>query len=188
MAPGPNNLMAMSNAKRYGLKTACYAGSGRLFAFLIMISLAGSGLASVLYASQSVFLVIKLLGAFYLFWLAYQLWTANPVADVEQQTAKLSVYELAKQEFLLAIGNPKAILIFTAFLPQFVDTSHNVAFQFIVLGVLFLLLEWVAIAIYGCFGVYLRQWFAKPSMRQLFNRGCASLMGAAGLGLLVART
>ena len=55
MAPGPNNLLAMSNAKRYGIQAACCADIGRLVAFVGMITLA----ATVLYTSEKLFLAIK---------------------------------------------------------------------------------------------------------------------------------
>ena len=87
----------------------------------------------------------------------------------------------------MATGNPKAILIFTAFFPQFVDPASSVGFQFFIFGALFLTLEWVAIAAYAFFGKALRHWFSRPSMRRLFNRTCAGLLGSAGGGLLLAR-
>ncbi len=187
LAPGPNNLLSMSNAKQYGVSVACLAGIGRLTAFVMMIALAASGLATVLHASEKLFLVVKLLGAAYLFWLAYQLWYADSDEELAVEERQRSLSGLARQEFLLAAGNPKAILIFTAFLPQFVDPAGSVAWQFAVLGGFFLLLEWVAIAGYAYVGAFLRQWFSRPAMRQLFNRGCAGLLASAGAGLLVAR-
>ncbi len=187
LSPGPNNLLAMSNARRYGLQIACMAGIGRLVAFAMMIALAASGLASILYASEQLFLVIKVIGAGYLFWLAYQLWNASPCEEVVSVEAGMSITGLARQEFLLAAGNPKAILIFTAFLPQFVNPAQPIGFQFFVLGAMFLMLEWIAVAGYACFGVYLRNWFSEPRMRRLFDRGCSGLLAGAGVGLLVAR-
>jgi threonine/homoserine/homoserine lactone efflux protein len=74
---------------------------------------------------------------------------------------------LARQEFLVAAGNPKAILIFTAFLPQFVDATRAITLQFAVLGALFLILEWIAIAAYAYMGLHMRRWFAKPSGKPL---------------------
>ncbi|GAA0363471.1 LysE family translocator [Bowmanella denitrificans] len=186
MAPGPNNLLAMANAKQYGIWVACYAGVGRLVAFMGMIVLAASGLATVLYASETLFFFIKILGGLYLIWMAFQLWRADPVDSEETMVQGKSLMQLARQEFLLAAGNPKAILIFTAFLPQFIDSGSAVESQFLVLGALFLVLEWVAIAIYAFFGQSLRHWFSRPSMRRLFNRLCASLLGSAGIGLLLA--
>lgn len=173
MSPGPNNLFSMNNAKRYGLRTACIAGSGRIAAFAIMIALAASGLAAILYASEQLFFVIKALGAGYLFWLAFQLWLADPSAEDTATVSNLTLANLARQEFLLAVGNPKAILIFTAFLLQFVDLTEQAGFQFFILGAVFLCLEWIAIALYACFGVYLRSWFSRATMRRVFHRSCA---------------
>ncbi|WP_028634114.1 LysE family translocator [Pseudomonas parafulva] len=189
MAPGPNNLLSLHNASRYGLRTACVAGGGRLLAFSAMIVLAAMGLAVVLHTSAYLFWVIKVAGAAYLFYIAWQLWRA-PVGQVaEAAELPRGTWQLARQEFLVAAGNPKAILIFTAFLPQFVSVGSitPVSEQFLWLGVLFLLLEWVAIALYAGLGTYLQRWFAQPRPRRLFNRVSASLLGCAGIGLLAAR-
>ncbi|NQZ32680.1 MAG: LysE family translocator [Oceanospirillaceae bacterium] len=187
MVPGPNNLLCMSNAQRYGFTHAIGAGAGRIMAFVIMIVLAATGLAALLYASKTLFLVVKIIGALYLFWIAYQLYNAKVEQSVASKEGKKSLYQLARQEFLLAAGNPKAILIFTAFLPQFIDASQAVNYQFFILGAVFLCLECLAVAIYAGFGVYLRHWFSQPAMRSLFNRGCAVVIGAMGVGLLVDR-
>lgn len=187
MAPGPNNLLSISNATRYGLRTACVAGMGRLLAFAIMIALASAGLAVVLQTSELVFYGIKIIGAAYLFYLAYQLWSADPQAEVEPQEARAGLWQLARQEFFVAAGNPKAILIFTAFLPQFVDPGADVGHQFAVLGALFLLLEWIAIGIYAYIGLHMRRWFSQPRGKRIFNRCCAGLLSAAASMLLMAR-
>ena len=75
-------------------------------------------------------LAIKLVGAGYLLWLAVQLWrapTANLSVDGTPVPAT-SLWRLARQEFWVAAGNPKAILIFTAFLPQFVTPGPWASF------------------------------------------------------------
>ncbi|WPC04058.1 LysE family translocator [Pseudomonas benzenivorans] len=188
LAPGPNNLLSLHNAARQGLRVACLAACGRLLAFAGMIALAASGLALVLQASAGLFLIIKLLGAAYLFWLALQLWR-TPAAGLEDEPGapRQALWSLCRQEFWVAAGNPKAILIFTAFLPQFVDSQQAVAPQFAVLGLAFLLLEWLAVLLYALAGLHLGRLFAAPRARRLFNRGCAALLGGAGLGLLLSR-
>lgn len=189
LAPGPNNLLSLNNAARFGLLRATLAGSGRLLAFAGMLALAASGLALVLQASAWLFLVIKLVGATYLLWLAVQLWR-TPTTTLEASGAAVpagSLWRLARQEFWVAAGNPKAILIFTAFLPQFVDPRQAVVAQFAQLGAAFLLLEWLAIALYGLAGARLGKLLAGARARRLFNRGCAALLGSAGLGLLLSR-
>ena len=182
MAPGPNNLLSVSNSTRYGYRTACVAGIGRLLAFAGMIALASAGLAVVLQTSELLFYAIKILGAAYLFYLAWQLWRADLATS-----APAGTLALARQEFLVAAGNPKAILIFTAFLPQFVDSTQAIAPQFVVLGALFLVLEWIAIGAYAYMGLHMRRWFARPSGKRLFNRCCAGLLSAAASVLLMAR-
>jgi len=187
MAPGPNNLLSLSNATRYGLRISCAAGAGRLLAFSLMLMLASAGLAVVLHTSELLFTIIKVGGAGYLFYLAWQLWRSDTTQATEVTTPALDLLALARQEFLVAIGNPKAILIFTAFLPQFIDPTEPTAWQFAVLGVAFLLLEWIAIVLYAYMGVHMRRWFTQPSGKRLFNRSCSGLLATAGLGLLVSR-
>ena len=184
MVPGPNNLLSMSNAQKFGFKHALVAGCGRFAAFVLMILLAATGLAAILYASETMFLLVKIAGACYLLWVAIQLWRSDVKETNRCQSGESSMLLLAKQEFLLAAGNPKAILIFTAFLPQFVDMNKNTDAQFFMLGAVFLSLELLAVAIYASFGVYLRNWFEQPRMKRLFNRVCAGFIGLLGIGIL----
>ena len=186
MVPGPNNLLSLNNARRYGVKLALFAGFGRIAAFSVMIMLAASGLAVVLYTSEVLFFIIKLIGGVYLLWLAFNLWCSesSPLSDID---SRISNFGLARQEFALAAGNPKAILIFTAFLPQFIETDANVNEQFFYLGCTFLLLEILAIFIYAVLGLYLQQWFSKPEMAKKFNRACAALLVFSGANLLFSR-
>ncbi len=189
MAPGPNNLLSIHHASRFGFVRACAGGGGRLIAFAGMLALASAGLAVVLQTSEIVFQVIKIVGAAYLLYLAYQLWRA-PTDDAgasPQADGDGGLLALAKKEFLVAAGNPKAILIFTAFLPQFVNPAQATGPQFLVLGALFLLLECVAIALYAYMGLHMRKLLGRPRAKQVFNRACATLLGGAGAGLLLAR-
>ena len=156
---------------------------GRLLAFAGMIALSSAGLAVVLQTSELLFYGIKILGAAYLFYLAYQRWRADPQREAETATNTVGLWALARQEFLLAAGNPKAILIFTAFLPQFVVPGQPITAQFALLGAMFLALEWVAISAYA----YMRRWFAEPRGKRIFNCCCAGLLSAAATVLLTAR-
>lgn len=187
LAPGPNNLLSVSNATRYGYRRSCLAGLGRLLAFAAMIALAAAGLAVVLQTSELLFQGIKLLGAGYLLYLAWQLWHARPDHQDPDAPQRVGLWALARQEFLVAAGNPKAVLIFTAFLPQFVDPAQPVGAQFLVLGALFLGLELIAISAYAYMGLHMRRWFAEPRGKRLFNRGCAVLLSGAASVLLMAR-
>ena len=187
VAPGPNNLLSLSNGTHHGFQRAVFAGGGRILAFIGMMILAAAGLAAVLHTSEILFQVIKVAGACYLFFLAIQLWRARPASDAAPDAPRTGLLSMARNEFFLAAGNPKAIVIFTAFLPQFVDTSLPVAPQFALVGAIFLVLEWVAIAAYAGIGAHLGKWLSRPERQRAFNRTCAVLLGAAGLGLLFSR-
>ncbi|TWI55475.1 threonine/homoserine/homoserine lactone efflux protein [Pseudomonas duriflava] len=189
MAPGPNNLLSVNNAARFGFTAACLGTIGRLVAFAGMLGLAGSGLALVLLTSAWLFTAIKLVGAIYLIWIAIRLWIATPVTEptISRLATKPDLWPLIRQEFCVAAGNPKAILIFTAFLPQFIVTGEPLGHQFMQLGAAFLLMECIAIALYAFAGMRLGRLLAGARAKRLFNRGCAALLGSAGLGLLLSR-
>mgnify|MGYP006212504177 CR=1 FL=1 len=81
-----------------------------------------------------------------------ELWRANPEAEAQSATARVGLWALARQEFLVAAGNPKAILLFTAFLPQFVSTDEARPLpHMLMLSAVFMLMTFVVFAAYGLF-------------------------------------
>jgi threonine/homoserine/homoserine lactone efflux protein len=191
MGFGPNNLLSLSNGARNGVLHSVTASFGRLVAFAIMIAITGFGLGALLLASETLFMALKFGGAAYLVWLGIKLLRSKPadqpVVTAEQAAAQRDRAGLlakhCKQEFYVAAGNPKAILFFTAFFPQFVDRTHY-AISFATLGATFLVLELVAIAIYAVIGARLRLLTANPRAFVWLNRASGSLM--IGFGVLLA--
>lgn len=92
------------------------------------------------------------------------------------------------QEFICAISNPKAILIFTAIFPQFLDVYQPLAMQFVIMGTTFIILEWMTIAIYAYIGLHLRKVLQTARGQRNFNRASGGLLGAVGLALLTSRS
>ncbi|MDE1179848.1 LysE family translocator [Paraburkholderia sp.] len=192
MAFGPNNVLSLSNGAKNGARYSILAALGRIVAFAIMIAIAGFGLGALLLASRTLFTALKFAGAAYLVWIGIKLFRAGPVALSRDAgsppsldpRAKLS--RLMRQEFLVAAGNPKAILVFTAFFPQFVDRAHYAA-SFTLLGGTFLLLELVAVVIYAAIGTRLGSMTANARGFQWFNRVSGTLMVAFGLLLAFVR-
>jgi threonine/homoserine/homoserine lactone efflux protein len=189
MALGPNNLLSISNGARSGVREAILAATGRLLAFASMIAIAGLGLGALLLASETLFTLLKFGGAAYLVWIGIKLFRSGPALGAPAPDvsaggpAASKLRRLAKQEFLVAAGNPKAILVFTAFFPQFVDRSAYAA-SFAVLGAIFLMLELVAIAIYAVIGARLGTFTKGSRGFRWFNRVSGSVM--IGFGLLLA--
>ena len=188
MAFGPNNLLSVTNGARHGVSPAVIAAGGRLAAFAIMIAIAGLGMGAVLVASELAFDVIKYIGAAYLVWIGVRLLRA-PAPATEAQAADAaappSMRALVRQEFTVAAGNPKAILVFTAFFPQFVVPGAY-ATSYLLLGTTFLLLEVVAIALYAMLGARMRRLANGGRAMRWFNKVSGSMM--VGFGLLLAFT
>jgi threonine/homoserine/homoserine lactone efflux protein len=187
MAFGPNNLLSVTNGARHGVSPAVLAAGGRLAAFAIMIAIAGLGMGAVLVASEVAFDVIKYIGAAYLVWIGIRLLRA-PAPTMQEAAASAappSLRALARQEFTVAAGNPKAILVFTAFFPQFVVPGAY-ASSYLLLGLTFLVFELVAIALYALLGARMRRLADGSRAMRWFNRVSGSMM--VGFGLILAFT
>ena len=191
MAPGPNNLLAIFNGARYGVSSAAVGGIGRVVAFVLMISVTAAGLGVVLAASETAFFVIKWGGAAYLVWLGIKSWFAK-VNDDENAAGQMALMEhpgafkLAKTEFLTAVGNPKAILIFTAFFPQFLDPAAAYGQQFMIMGVTFIAMEVGVLLGYGLLGGQVKGLIRSARHMRVLNRVSGTLL--VGAGVLLALT
>lgn len=187
MAFGPNNLLSLTNAARSGIARAILAAVGRIVSFAIMIAIAGIGLGAVLAASESVFMAVKWAGAAYLIWIGIRLIrTRAPLVARDPSAAPSSLRKLTLQELWVAAGNPKAILVFTAFFPQFVD-AHAYALSFSILGATFLIFEFIAIMVYSFIGAKLGRYIRNGRALTWFNRTSGTMMIGFGLALMFAR-
>ena len=187
MAFGPNNLLSLTNAARSGVVPAILAAAGRIVSFAIMIAIAGIGLGAVLAASESVFTIVKWAGAAYLVWIGVNLIRAGaPLLRDDAATPRLSLRKLTLQELWVAAGNPKAILVFTAFFPQFVDPEAY-ALSFAILGLTFLIFETFAIVVYSFIGAKLGRYVRDGRTLKWFNRTSGAMMIGFGLALIFAR-
>jgi len=187
MAFGPNNLLSLTNAARSGIAPAILAAAGRIVSFAVMIAIAGVGLGAVLAASETVFTVVKWAGAAYLVWIGVSLIRARaPLISDEPGQPASSLRKLTLQELWVAAGNPKAILVFTAFFPQFVD-PQSYALSFAILGLTFLVFEIFAIVVYSFIGAKLGRYLRNGRVLKWFNRTSGAMMIGFGLALMFTR-
>ena len=187
MAFGPNNLLSVTIGARHGLRAALIAAAGRLTAFIMMIAVAALGMGALLMASEIAFTAVKFVGAAYLVWLGIKILRSEVELPSEHpELGKYGVRGFIRQEFLVAIGNPKAILIFTAFFPQFV-VPGNYWGSFLILGAIFLALELLAIAMYAYAGTRLSGVMRNARGLRWINRISGSTMIAFGAALAVAK-
>ena len=198
LTPGPNNFCGLNNGLRAGVGPALVATTGRVAAFAIFLTISAVGLGAMLLASEAAFTAIKWVGAAYLFWLGWKAWRSRefqgldlvdaPAAAGAAPTARPRLRALVAQEFLLGITNPKAIILFAAIFPQFIDPAQPAARQFLVLGSVYLMAEFVATAVYALCGRQIRRFVRTSRGVVRLNRATGGFfMGAGGLLLATNR-
>ncbi|MFE9744835.1 LysE family translocator [Saccharothrix saharensis] len=178
LTPGANNLLGMHHGVHHGPLRAATALLGRLAAFSLMVGAVVAGLGPVLAASQTALTVIKWAGVAYLVYLAVRILVTETSAE-----APVGKGTPLRKEFLVAITNPKALLIFTAFVPQFVDPARGpIPLQLATLGAVYLAAEALAGTAYVALGAGIRKAGLTRRARARLDKGTAAvLLGMAGL-------
>jgi threonine/homoserine/homoserine lactone efflux protein len=185
--PGPTMLLALSNGMGGGLRRAAWGIGGATLGSALVIAVVAVGLGSLMLASAWLFDAVRTVGVLYLLWLAVQLWR-SPVADVQATLAHVPGREVRgraafTRSLTVALSNPKALLFFAAFLPQFVDPAMALAPQYALLGGLFVAIDALVMVAYALAGRQAVRWLSQAGLRWL-HRGCA--MGMGLLALLLA--
>ena len=190
LTPGPNNFCGLNNGIRAGVGAALVATVGRVAAFAIFLTVSAVGLGAMLLASEAAFTAVKWVGACYLFWLGWRAWRSREFSGLEvieggeinTSDAPVRVKALIALEFLLGITNPKAIILFAAIFPQFIDPAQPAARQFLVLGSVYLCAEFVATGVYAAGGRQIRRFIRSSRGVVRLNKATGGFfMGAGGL-------
>lgn len=185
LTPGPAVLYVLSQAIRRGAGKSIWASWGILSANVLYFTLSATSLGAVIVASYKLFFLIKWLGAAYLVYLGLRSFFAKSsvLALPEANEDRRSGPRILRDGFFLQAANPKAILFFTAILPQFIDAHHNVAFQILLLGVSSILVEFAILFVYGQLAGRALSTARSPRFEKLTNRIAGSLLIGAGVGL-----
>ncbi|WP_295810182.1 LysE family translocator [uncultured Nitratireductor sp.] len=185
-APGPNNMLTFSNAARLGFVPALIGGLGRMPAFVLLMAVTIVGLGAVLAASATAFTVIKMVGAVYLVYVGIQFWR-KARALAAARSLDSTVGTLMRRDFVIAISNPKAIAVFTAFFPQFIVASEPAWSQLTAMGGVFLALEVVAVTLYVIGGVLLGKMLQSERVFVHLNRLVGAVLIASGGTMALSR-
>jgi threonine/homoserine/homoserine lactone efflux protein len=179
ITPGPTMLLAMSNGIAGGMRAAAWGIVGASMGSTIIIGTVALGLGSLLAASEYLFNAIRVFGVVYLVWLGIKLWRARPpdiAAELSTEAARPLRGRLALLRSLaVALSNPKTLLFFAAFLPQFIDISRPQGMQYLTLGAVFVGIDTCVMLSYAIAGTQAVRWLSQHSLR-LLNRGCATGM------------
>lgn len=138
VSPGPNMAFVMSHGMSFGLRGGLAAAIGIGSADVVLTVLTATGVTAMVFAWSPAFDVLRIAGAAYLLWLAIKtLWSPAGAVTTKSGTAHLAFHKIACNAMLGSLLNPKALLFFMVFLPQFVDPAKgSIAVQLITLGLI----------------------------------------------------
>ncbi|ANY18117.1 LysE family translocator [Bordetella pseudohinzii] len=181
LTPGPDNLFVLMQSAIWGRKAGFLVVLGLCTGLLGHTAAVAVGLAAVFAASPAAFMVLKLAGAAYLLYLAWQILRAPVGAGTAEKPEALRAGALYRRGIIMNLTNPKVLLFFFAFLPQFTRPGAGpMAWQIVELGAVFMvatLLVFGAIAIFsGAFGQMLQR---SATAQRWLNR----LAGVVFIGL-----
>lgn len=186
LTPGPNGLLSLTHGACFGFRPTIFTVLGGALGFLLLIAVSLAGLGALLAASEQAFTVAKWLGAAYLIYLGIRLWQSPPpvVGGPILPTGTKGYGHLAmfRQGFLVAISNPKGLLFFAAFLPQFILPETPYLFQLLIFGGTFLVVEIAYELLLAGLAQRIAPWLARYG--RWFNR----ITGGAFIGIGAALT
>jgi threonine/homoserine/homoserine lactone efflux protein len=179
--PGPTVLLVVSYALGHGRKYAAATAAGVALGDFTAMTGSMLGLGALLAASAAVFTVLKWIGAAYLIYLGIKLWRA-PVGEVaEAATKETRPHRVLLHAFAVTALNPKGIIFFIAFVPQFLDAARPIVPQMAILEATFVAIATLNAGLYAAMAAAARQTIRKPRVQRAVNRTGGSLLIGAGL-------
>lgn len=162
IAPGPDNIFVLTQSAIHGKNAGFFVTLGLCTGLIIHIMAVAFGVAAIFKTSAVAFTVLKVVGAAYLLYLAWQAFRAGKTSIAEGDSIHVSAKALYARGILMNVTNPKVAIFFLAFLPQFADPLRGtIAVQMILLGAVFMataffifcVISWTA----GRIGYWLKQ-------------------------------
>ena len=163
ISPGPDNIFVLTqsivNGKKFGLATVF----GLMTGCIIHTTLVAFGVSAIIKQNENIFFIIKLFGAGYLLYLAYQVYKSDAeIAFSTENVAQKTTSELFKKGFLMNVLNPKVTIFFLAFFPQFLFSENlSKVIQFYVLGLLFIIVSFIVFGTIAVLGGKISDYLSK---------------------------
>lgn len=186
--PGPTVTLVVGYALAQGRGTALATALGVVLGDAVAMTLSLLGLGAILAASATLFTIVKLVGAAYLVYLGWKLWRA-PVGDAAGPAPPpASSRRMFAHAFAVTALNPKSIVFFVAFVPQFVDRTSPYLPQVAVLIATFVTIAFLNVSSYAWLASRARRLMTKPSVLRAVNRTGGGLLIGAGVASAAIRT
>lgn len=182
LSPGPNGLLALTHGALHGPRRAVWTAAGGCTGFVALIGASLFGIGALLQATPAALVALKWGGGAYLVWLGVQVWRAPPPGvGPAASGAAVAGPALFRQALLTALGNPKALLFFLAFLPQFMDPAGSLPLQFLVMAGTYAVVEFAFEVSLAAAAHRVSPWLQRTGRR--FNQACGALFVLIGIGL-----
>ena len=183
--PGPTILLVISYALGHRKKSTTALVAGVALGDFTAMTASLVGLGALLATSAAIFTILKWVGAGYLIYLGIKLWRTQPTADSGAEPATIKSKRIFLHAFAVTALNPKSIIFFVAFLPQFLDLDGPIISQMMIFEATFLILATLNATIYAVMASAARQKIRSEGMQRAVNRvGGLLLVGAGVLAAL----
>lgn len=180
LTPGAAAITVASQGAANGGRSALAGAAGIASANVVYFALSATGIASLIIASSTAFMIIKWFGVGYLIWLGLSaIFSRSSAVQIKRDRPPVSGKKLFTQGFIVEFANPKALLYFVAILPQFMDTSRPILAQILIMGGTTLMIDLICYGVYASLGGLLARDGLKSWAAASFNK-------AAGAALLFA--
>lgn len=186
-APGPDNIFVLTQSAMHGRRAGLLATLGFSTGVIVHTAAVATGAAVIFQSSALAFTLLKLVGAAYLIYLAYQAFRAKAEPINGASEAAIAWHKLYVRGIVMNVTNPKVAIFFLAFLPQFADpTLGPIALQIMSFGGLFVLVTLVVFGGFAWFAGFLGAFLKRSDKAQLvINRMAGTVFAGLALRLLV---
>lgn len=184
--PGPSVILTVAHSISFGWKSALSAVGGATMGITVQLIIAAIGLSSLLAIAATAFEWLRWAGAAYLVYLGVRQWRISN-ESVSFDTSHVSRINLFLQGLVVTIPNPKSLVFIAAFLPQFIDSSRPLGFQFALIVPTFLLITFAVTSMWAIFAGNIRGFLQSQRAYRSVLRSTGGLMIVAGVGLAMAR-
>ncbi|MHA0857978.1 LysE family translocator [Paenibacillus sp. CMAA1364] len=186
LIPGPDLIFAITQAISNGRKAGVYTAIGLSLGNIVHTLAAALGLSVVIMTSATAFLLLKWLGAIYLFYQTYKSIKHRKIHIQINMDGNKNKRNLLIKGFTMNILNPKVAIFFLTFLPQFVNyAAGQVPIQMIILGVIFIILSVIMFTFIAYFaGSFSQRLITKPRYSEIANIIAGFIYLGLGMKLL----
>ncbi|WP_350333410.1 LysE family translocator [Coralliovum pocilloporae] len=176
-APGPDNIFVLTQSALYGRPAGLAVTAGLCTGLLVHTCLVTIGVAAIFQTSELAFTLLKIAGAGYLLYLAWQAFRAGASDLTDPEAERLSLRKLYLRGIIMNVTNPKVGIFFLAFLPQFADPARgSVGIQMLLLGAIFLLVTFPTFSLVAWCAGFLGNWLKQSTRAQIIMNRVAGLI------------